>query len=237
MLITVSDIPMLPDNGIFKGSIEIQSPSHCPMCNTVTQINPLTNWLIQKNDESNELFSFYFCSNCEKFFIGHYEVLGYEESELISFSPEKSEKSYDTRKFSKLIQNISPDFCEIYNQTYRAQQQNLCRILGTGYRKALEFLVKDYAIFLKPNESDSIKKLDVTSCINKYIKNSKIKSLATAARWIGNDETHYIKKNLDYNIEDMIKFIDVIVSFIDSEPTISKAQKMTNNDKKSISKN
>lgn len=234
MLITVSDIPMLPNNGIFKGSIEIQSPSHCPMCNAATQINPLTNWLIQKNDESNELFSFYFCSNCEKFFIGHYEVLGYEESELISFSPEKS---YKTKDFSKFITELSSNFCKIYNQAYIAQQQDLNEISGIGYRKALEFLVKDYAISRNPNESVNIKSLNLSSCINKYIESPQIKDLATAATWIGNDETHYIKKNINYNLEDMLEFIDVMVSFIDSELTISKAQKMTNNDKKSIPKN
>lgn len=68
MLITISDIPIFPDDGIWRGRIKIQSPSNCPMCNSVTQIEPLNNWLIQKDDENAELFSFYFCSKCEKFF-------------------------------------------------------------------------------------------------------------------------------------------------------------------------
>ena len=204
MLITISDIPIFPDDGIWRGRIKIQSPSNCPMCNSVTQIEPLNNWLIQKDDENAELFSFYFCSKCEKFFIGHYEVLYYQTTNLISFSPKKS---YNTKDFPKLIKELSPDFCEIYNQAYIAQQQGLTKISGIGYRKALEFLVKDYVIFLNPNESVNIKSLNLSSCISKYIESSQIKSLATAATWIGNDETHYIKKNLDYNIEDMLVFI------------------------------
>lgn len=237
MLITISDIPIFPDDGIWHGHIEIQSPSNCPMCNTVTQIEPITNWLIQKDNKNTELFSFYFCSKCEKFFIGHYEVLSYETTNLISFSPKES---YNTKDFPKLIQKLSPDFCEIYNQAYIAQQQGSTKISGIGYRKALEFLVKDYAISRNPNESVNIKSLKLSSCINKYIENPKIKSLATAATWIGNDETHYIKKNLDYNIEDMLVFIDVMVSFINTELVISDARKLTkpkNNNKSQNSTN
>lgn len=237
MLITISDIPVFPNNGIYRAPIEIQTPSNCPMCNSVTQIEPLTNWLIQKDNENTELFSFYFCSKCEKFFIGHYEVLSYETTNLISFSPKES---YNTKNFPKLIKKLSPDFCEIYNQAYIAQQQGLTKISGIGYRKALEFLVKDYVIFLNPNESVNIKSLNLSPCISKYIESSQIKNLATAATWIGNDETHYIKKNLDYNIEDMLVFIDVMVSFINTELVISDAQKLTepkNNNKSQNSTN
>jgi hypothetical protein len=237
MLITISDIPIFPDDGICGAHIEIQTPSNCPMCNTVTQIEPITNWLIRKDNENNELFSFYFCSKCEKFFIGHYEVLYYQTTNLISFSPKES---YNTKDFPKLIQKLSPDFCEIHNQAYIAQQQGLTKISGIGYRKALEFLVKDYVIFLNPNESVNIKSLNLSSCISKYIESSQIKSLATAATWIGNDETHYIKKNLDYNIEDMLVFIDVMVSFINTELVILDAQKFTeskNNNKSQNSTN
>lgn len=237
MLITISDIPVFPDDGICGAHIEIQTPSNCPMCNTVTQIEPITNWLIRKDNENNELFSFYFCSKCEKFFIGHYEVLYYQTTNLISFSPKES---YNTKDFPKLIQKLSPDFCEIYNQAYIAQQQGLTKISGIGYRKALEFLVKDYVIFLNPNESVNIKSLNLSPCISKYIESSQIKNLATAATWIGNDETHYIKKNLDYNIEDMLVFIDVMVSFINTELVFLDAQKFTeskNNNKSQNSTN
>lgn len=33
MLITISDIPIFPNNGIYRAPIEIQTPSNCPMCN------------------------------------------------------------------------------------------------------------------------------------------------------------------------------------------------------------
>lgn len=46
------------------------------------------------------------------------------------------------RTFSNIISELSPNFCEIYNQAYIAEQTNLMQICGTGYRKSLEFLIK-----------------------------------------------------------------------------------------------
>ena len=92
-----------------------------------------------------------------------------------------------------------------------------------GYRKALEFLVKDYAIFLNQEDEDKIKNASLSSCINNYIDNIKIRHLSLASTWLGNDETHYIKKSQDYNI---ITFIDATVSFIDSDLAAIKAEKL-----------
>ena len=56
-----------------------------------------------------------------------------------------------------------------------------------GYRKALEFLVKDYAIFLNQEDEDKIKNASLSSCINNYIDNIKIRHLSLASTWLGND--------------------------------------------------
>lgn len=70
-----------------------------------------------------------------------------------------------------------------------------------GYRKSLEFLIKDYAIAFHPDKETDIVKSQLSPCINEYIDNKRIKSLATASAWIGNDETHYTRKHEDYNVE------------------------------------
>jgi hypothetical protein len=49
-------------------------------------------------------------------------------------------------EFSQIIRGISPDYCEIYNQAHKAEQANLELVAGPGYRKALEFLIKDYLL-------------------------------------------------------------------------------------------
>jgi hypothetical protein len=42
------------------------------------------------------------------------------------------------------LKAISPDFCAIYNEAHKAEQLGLSLVSGPGYRKALEFLIKDY---------------------------------------------------------------------------------------------
>lgn len=77
---------------------------------------------------------------------------------------------------------------------------------------------------LKP---ESIKSLMLSPCINKYIDNPKIKTLATASTWLGNDETHYVRKHEDYNIEHLKVFISSVAAFIESDPCLRKSNSST----------
>jgi hypothetical protein len=97
------------------------------------------------------------------------------------------------------IKEISKDFCSIYDEAYRAENQNLKLVAGPGYRKALEFLIKDYVISQCPEtEADKIasykndvEKMLLARCIATYVKSEQVKEIAKRATWLGNDETHY----------------------------------------------
>lgn len=95
-----------------------------------------------------------------------------------------------------------------------AESSCLDEIAGLGYRKAVEFLIKDFAIHKHPADEDKIKSMPLGQCINTYINNEQVKTLATSSAWIGNDEAHYIRKQEDRDIKDMKKFIQAIVYFI-----------------------
>lgn len=90
-----------------------------------------------------------------------------------------------------------------------------------GYRKALEFLIKDYLTLLTPSDEDGIKKTALGNCINK-IDNTSIKQLARRATWLGNDETHYIRKWEDKDITDLKNLIDLTCSYIIMEAKSKK---------------
>ena len=122
------------------------------------------------------------------------------------------------KDFSKIIVEISPSFCEIYNQAYAAQQMELSQICGVGYRKALEFLIKDYIMSsIVDEKKESIKQKNLSKCISEDIASSNIKAVAARATWIGNDETHYVRKWEDKDIYDLIGLIDLTVRWIESE--------------------
>jgi len=119
---------------------------------------------------------------------------------------------------------LSPRFCEIYNQALEAEENELDELSGPGYRKALEFLVKDFAISRNPESIENIKDIDLSRCINQFIENRRIKTLAEKCAWIGNDLTHYTRKHEDLTIDDLKILIGVAVSFIDSELQVDFAE-------------
>ncbi|NLY20693.1 MAG: DUF4145 domain-containing protein, partial [Tissierellia bacterium] len=124
---------------------------------------------------------------------------------------------FGNTNFSDIVESISPDFTNIYNEAHQAEQAGLTSICGVGYRKAVEFLVKDYAIYLNPEEENNIKKANYTlaSCIKDHIDDHRIQNAATASTWLGNDETHYTKRHPDYNYKQMKSFIDTLIKFIE----------------------
>ena len=68
-----------------------------------------------------------------------------------------------------------------------------------------------------------IESASLSACISTYINNEKIKTLARASAWIGNDETHYVRKHQNYNVQDLKRFINTVVAFIEYEHNYTEA--------------
>jgi len=93
----------------------------------------------------------------------------------------------------------------------------LTQIAGPGYRKALEFLIKDYASHLYPDHRDEIEDSFLGKVISEYIKEEKrIVEASKRATWLGNDETHYKRKWEDKDIHDLRELILLVVREIDA---------------------
>ena len=128
---------------------------------------------------------------------------------------ELSPKRHNAYKNDK-IQKISSKFVDIYNEAEHAESEGLMEICGMGYRKALEFLIKDYLISLYPNETESIKTELLSKSINR-ISYDKLKKVATKSAWLGNDQAHYVQKYENRDIDDLKKYIDATVHWILTE--------------------
>ncbi len=115
--------------------------------------------------------------------------------------------------FRSEIVDLSPDFIKIYNQAAAAELGELTEICGAGYRKSLEFLIKDYLIHLEPEKEAEIKSKLLGPCIS-GITDHDIKTCAQRATWLGNDETHYIRKWEDKDLNDLKILIDLTVNWI-----------------------
>ena len=97
-----------------------------------------------------------------------------------------------------------------------------------GYRKALEFLIKDYAKYLGVGKED-VEKSSLSECINNFIDEPRIKAAALASAWIGNDETHYVKKYEDKNLSDLKEFIECVVYYIEMDSRFQRSKEFIDN--------
>ena len=100
-----------------------------------------------------------------------------------------------------------------------AEENHLDQICGPGYRKALEFLVKDYLVSSvykdDPAKQDEVKKAFLAAAIDKHIDQDRIKQCAKRAAWLGNDEVHYTRKWEDKDIHDLKSLVLMTVNHID----------------------
>ena len=150
---------------------------------------------------------------CQKYYAFSYI---YEDGELnlinYTYSPDIKVELPEN------IEKVSKNFVEIYSQATVAENTKLDQIAGVGYRKSLEFLIKDYAIKYHPEEADDIKTMFLFPCIKKYLSEFKrLQALATAATWIGNDETHYERRHTEHDVQSMKKFIKSAAQYIAAE--------------------
>lgn len=155
--------------------------------------------------------------DCAKYYHFHYYHGMYGESLELQEMPSAADVQFD-----KDIIDVSQNYCTIYNQANKAEQCGLKEVAGIGYRKSLEFLIKDYLISIKPEDSDNIKKKALAKCISDDVENNNIKNVAKRAAWLGNDETHYVRLWEDKNIEDLKKLISLCCHWIIDEIETAK---------------
>lgn len=212
----ITAINLETDHNIF---VEYTPENKCPICYTSFDGSHLSAYI--KPAAWPVLYILHFCHACNQCFLSFYSKHYYSDE----YTLEKSTpKSYQEEQFSNHITKLSPEFVEIYNQSLEAEIEGLSKICGMGYRKALEFLIKDFIIYKHPDDRDKIIKMPLSPCIQNYIDNKNIKELALKSAWIGNDQTHYLKKYENRDTIDLKNFIEAVVYYISMELTVEDAQ-------------
>lgn len=192
------------------------TPDVCPQCHHA--LNPKLLIATISGDEGakgTRLEIAFKCThrNCQSMFIGQYlrhqvhtgsgKMIG--EFKLKSTTPLRH-KSPDI--FPE-VEEISPSFKTIYEQASAAESYQLGEISGVGFRKALEYLIKDYCIHKHPGKEEEIKSSFLSLVINNYVDDANLKACAQRAAWVGNDETHYVRKWEHKDIDDLKVLINL----------------------------
>jgi hypothetical protein len=196
-----------------SGTVKVDGhPNNCPFCHKT-----ITPTFVSGHRNENIMEVLLICPNqeCKKSFIGYYDLD--VSNQVFSFNGKTTVGNLIGKEFSETIKTISENFTLIYNQAFAAEQQELTEICGVGFRKALEFLIKDYIIINKPEDKDKVEKKLLGSCIEEYVDDDRVKLVAKRAVWLGNDETHYIRKWEGKNLNDLKSLINLTIHWIEME--------------------
>jgi hypothetical protein len=197
-----------------------KTPDRCPICHfSVTPIDWTTGTLSGNGQQLERLLQ---CPNasCRRLFLAQY---AWWNSAYVLQTCVPTD--IRTLPQSETIKSISDDFCKIYAEASKAEGMGLKLAAGPGYRKALEFLIKDY-IISQYAETDpekiaayrtEVEKTLLAPCIAKYVKSDQIKEIAKRAAWLGNDETHYVRKWEGKDLDDLKKLIALTIHWIEIE--------------------
>ena len=199
-----------------------QQPDHCPICHT--KIAPLIKFskgvgIIYRADVE----VVYLCPNtqCNEFFIAYFVGAPGGPCQLTSTRPAEPVPV----TFADPVEEISQNFCDIYREAHKAEEFGLKQICGVGYRKAFEFLIKDYLIGKRPADKASIERTMLGTCIENYVTDPRIKEIAKRATWLGNDETHYQRRWIDKDLSNLKTLIRLALHWIEAEHLTEEALK------------
>lgn len=190
-----------------------KQPNKCPFCH-----NSITARIHQAFQKDKMLEIVFRCpdSSCGRIFSGIYKNTLFSGNWIYLYKS-SSIGTFMEKVFSENILALSPNFADIYNQASNAESMNLNHIAGIGFRKALEFVIKDYLIFKNPDKEENIKKKFLGKCIKEDIQNVNLKDIAERATWLGNDETHYVRQWENKDINDLKVLIDISLHWIEME--------------------
>jgi len=202
-----------------------RDPDRCPLCHHGIQAERVVSKMIRRGRAAHDptiLQTVYRCprDECKKLFIATYAqdrrgpAQTAEGDHLLRTLAPNSPREPET---PDEIKALSPSYHVILGQSMAAEAHQLHEIAGCGYRKALEFLVKDYAIHKNPSDAEAIKKTMLGPCIKTYVTDANVKKCAELATWLGNDETHYVRKWTTKDINDLKILLRLTSSWISNE--------------------
>jgi len=202
-----------------RSEVEINEfPDECPLCREGGEPKYILGHSLGREWDYDEVIEAVFqCpkNKCKRFYIAYYGKSD-RMGRVFRLRRKLAPHYWVPKEFSDEIENICPSFERIYNQAAIAEGFGLDEICGGGYRKALEFLVKDCLISTKVKTKKQIIGLMLGEAIV-LIKDKNIQACAKRAAWLGNDELHYTRVWGEKDIENLKELIKLTVHWVESE--------------------
>ena len=187
-------------------TVAIQIPQTCPWCGIGN--NPTNTEAGKIETQEGYIFS-------KKYHMTNQEYLRQaDKTTMVLVYPNKV-----TIDIDHLFIEYAPRFVEFYSEAIEAEESGLENIAGTGYRSAVECLIKDYALAfeLDTKEYLSDPKLTFNNAIDRYVKDDDLlKGALHFIRTVGNDYTHW-NKSTSISLPVLKNYVDIIVQIFKSK--------------------
>lgn len=195
-------------------TLTIQIPQTCPWCGIGN--NPTNNEAGKLEIQEGYIFSMHHrCPACKKYHMTNQEYLRQaDKTTMVLVYPNKVVTDID-----RLFIEYAPRFVEFYSEAIEAEKSGLENIAGTGYRSAVECLIKDYALAfeLDTKEYLSDPKLTFNNAIDRYVKDDDLlKGALHFIRTVGNGYTHW-NKSTSISLPELKNYVDIIIQIFKSK--------------------
>lgn len=185
-------------------------PIECPHCGAY--IEPSLRFITSYNYRGAK--HIYLCvykgNCCSRDFFVLYDVVK-PNGTLLSFFPNSISPT-----LPDCIHKISPRFVEMYNQCFSAEQKGHLELAGSGYRNAIELLVKDYAINELGYKKEEVVKKKLAASIKAYLPSIDLKQSADIIRILGNDYTHYEQLYAEDTFAILKQYLEIFIKSIET---------------------
>ena len=195
-------------------TLTIQIPQSCPLCGIGN--NPTTNEVGRLEIQEGYVFTLHHrCPACKKYHMTNQEYLNQDDkTTMILVYPNKVVIDIDD-----LFIEHAPRFVEFYSEAVEAEKMGLENIAGTGYRSAIECLIKDYALAFELDDKEYLSdpKLTFNNAIDRYVKNDDLlKGAFHFIRTVGNGYTHW-NKSTSISLPQLKNYVDIIIQIFKSK--------------------
>lgn len=195
-------------------TVAIQIPQTCPWCGIGN--NPTNNEAGKLEIQEGYIFSMHHrCPACKKYHMTNQEYLRQaDKTTMVLVYPNKVVTDID-----RLFIEYAPRFVEFYSEAIEAEKSGLENIAGTGYRSAVECLIKDYALAfeLDTKEYLSDPKFTFNNAIDRYVKDDDLlKGALHFIRTVGNGYTHW-NKSTSISLPELKNYVDIIIQIFKSK--------------------
>jgi hypothetical protein len=206
-------------------NFSITIPNICPHCHIVNI--PGFKWSANSfdTDDVKIILTVWQCANqsCGKIFMGNYKFDGdsFKFSRFLNGLPKgptwpKPIAELKTARHNSEGKAEQTRFIKTYLQSLVAENNGLDELAGMGFRKSIEYLVKDWAIQNAPEESSKIEGMWLGGVINDYYS-GELKEILERATWLGNDQVHYNRLFEEFEIDVLKELIELIMVELDRQ--------------------